>query len=270
MATVVATAIDRLKDLWDDDDEPSNVKASYRNWLADVLGKDAGEVIAHGVGRAAGFDISQRIGEQDIFPFSRFLADRRKFKDSIPDLAMHTWGAPTSIMTNFLEGGEAISDGNIQGGMAKMLPNAFSAPVKAYNLTEDGYVDTAGKKLPMTPGARDILVQLLGLNPSAKAEYSETRQDQAMRKGILTRDASALRDQIANAVVSGDEDTARQLIARAQEFDNANPAFAVLPRLGESIRRRSKVQAVAQATGTPLGVSVKDLEGQQLTRYANY
>jgi hypothetical protein len=270
LATVFATAIDRLKDLFDDDDEPSNVRAAYRNWLAQTLGKDVGELVAHGGFRAAGFDISSRIGEQDLAPFSKFLADRRAFKDKFKDMATQTWGAPTSAIAGVIQGGEQVADGDMLGGLTKMLPNALAAPVKAYKLTSDGYVDAAGKPLPMSPGALDIMNQLIGFNPAEKAEYNEARQDTTMRKGILVREASALRDQIAQAVQSGDEDGARKLISQAQEFDLANPAFAVLPRIGDTIRRRARVSATAQALGSPLGVSEKDIQGQQLTDYANY
>jgi hypothetical protein len=270
MATVFATVINQLKDIWDEDEEPSNIRAAYRNWLADTLGIDAGEIVAHGVFRGVGFDISSRIGEQDIIPFSKFIADRRKMKDRVEELALRTWGAPTSLLTNWFEGGEKIMDGDILGGVTRMLPNAFAAPAKAYKLTQDGYTDTSGKKLPMEAGAQDVLIQLLGFNPAPKAEYSEARQDQTMRKGQLTRRASTLRNQIADAVVGGDSETARSLIIEAQEFDQQNPAFALLPRLDDTIRRRAKVSAAAQITHTPLGVSLKDLEGQQLTRYADY
>jgi hypothetical protein len=163
-----------------------------------------------------------------------------------------------------------MMDGDVLGGATKMLPNALAAPVKSYKLVADGYVDAAGKKLPMQPGARDILVQLLGFNPSLKAEYSEARGDTEVRKGILVREATTLRDQIANAVTSGDDETARELVQQAQKFDAANPAFAVLPRVGDAIRRRAKVSATAQALRTPLGVNPKDIQGQQLTDYANY
>lgn len=269
-ATVFATVIDRLKDLWDDDDEPSNVRTAYRNWLADAFGVKAGELISHGIFRGAGFDVSQRIGEQDIVPFSRFLADRRDAKDSTKDLAFRTWGAPTSLIAGLVAGGQQIMEGNISQGLTQMLPNAFAAPVKAYTLTQDGYVDTTGKKLPIEPGAFDIMTQLLGFNPASKAEYSEARQDQAVRKGLLVKQASNLRNQILDAVAQNDNQTARELIAQAQKFDQTNPAFAVLPSLGSTARRRARASALATATQTPLGVSIKDLEGQQLSRYANY
>jgi hypothetical protein len=67
------------------------------------------------------------------------------------------------------------------------------------------------------------------------------------------RQATALRDQIANAVTSGDDDAARSLVQQAQKFDKANPAFAVLPRVGDAIRRRAKVSATAQALNDAAG-----------------
>jgi hypothetical protein len=272
MATVFATVIDRLTDLWDEDEEPMNVRAAYRNWLAETIGKDAAEMVAHGGFRGLGFDISSRIGEQDIIPFSKFLADRRKFEDKWEELALRTWGAPFSAIGNIAKGGQKIMDGDIGSGVVQMLPNFMAAPAKAYKLTQDGYTDTIGKKLPMSeePGARDVLLQLLGFNPSVKAEYSEARQDQSMRKGILTRRATSLRNRLIDALEDGDDDTAQSLIAEAQLFDRDNPTFAILPRIGDTMRRRARAQSTASAIGSPLGVSLKDLDGQRLTRYADY
>lgn len=270
MVTVLAGLFDRLKDLWDDDNEPSDVRAAYRNWLAGVIGKDPAELVSHGVFRGAGLDISQRAGEQDIVPFSKFLADRRQFKDKAKDLALQTWGAPSSMIANWFKGGEMIADGEVLNGAATMLPNYIAGPVKAGKLVKDGYVDAEGKKIPVSDNARSVMVQLLGFNPSEKAEYNEARNDVVVRQGLLARDATVIRDQLARAIVSGDEDKARELIGQAQQFDEANPSFAVLPNIGDVIRRRARVEAIAKATRAPLGVDPRDLQGQQLTAFANY
>jgi hypothetical protein len=270
MASVLAATMDRLKDLFDDDETPSDVRADWRNFLSDTFGADVGEMISRGAFRGLGIDIASRVGEQDILPFSRMLADRRNFKDSIKDMQARSWGAPSSMVVNFLSGGEAIANGDILGGMIKMLPNALSAPAKAFKLTEDGYTDAAGNKLPMmSPGAEEILAQAIGFNPSVKAEYSEARGTQSVRKGQLTRNATVLREEIIKAVTSNDREAARDAIQRAQEFDRTNPAFAVLPDISSAIERRLRARAVAAATRTPLGTSLKDLSGRDLTRYAN-
>lgn len=268
--TLAATIFDRLKDLFDDDDEPSNIRADYRNWLAQTIGHDAGELVAHGGFRALGFDISNRIGEQDIVPFSRFLADRRAFKDSIPDLATRTWGAPFSLVRNVLEGGEKIAGGDMSGGLARMLPNGLAGPAKAVRLYNGGYLDESGNRVPMEPGPFDVALQLFGLNPSRAAEMSEARNDQRQRRGQLTREGSNLANQIITALEGGDRDTARSLVQRATRFDQANPTFAVLPSLGDRIARRRRLTAVAGATRSPLGVNPADLGAQDLTSYANY
>jgi hypothetical protein len=269
-ATLFAAAFDRLKDLGDDDGEPSNIQAAYRNWLADMFGKDVGEMIAKGATRALGVDISQRVGEQDLAPFSKFIADRRALKDRLKDLEARSWGAPASLASQALAGGSRVMDGDVIGGMAQMLPVGLGSLVKSYQMTDKGYVDSNGKQLPIeTPSTTAILAQAIGFTPSQKAEYNEARGDVSVRKGALTRDASNLRKQLTDAIIDGDQESMRSLFGKAQQFDAANPAFAVLPSIEGSIRQRTRQRALAAATRSPLGVNVKDIAGQQLTNYAH-
>jgi hypothetical protein len=267
-ATLFAAAFDKLKDLGDDDGQPSNIQAAYRNWLTDLFGHDIEEVIAKGAPRAIGVDISQRVGEQDIFPFSKFISDRRALKDRIKDLAVRSWGAPASFASQALQGGEAIMDGNVIDGMAQLLPVGLGSLVKSYRMTEKGYVDGNGKQLPIsTPSTNAILTQALGFAPADLAYYRERKRDAGVRKDQLTRQASNLRSQLADALISGDQDNARDLFGQVQKFDSANPAFAVMPSIEGSIRQRMRAQARAQALGLPLGVDIKDIAGQQAIRY---
>jgi hypothetical protein len=267
-ATLFAAAFDKLKDLGDDDGQPSNIQAAYRSWLTDLFGHDIEEVIAKGAPRAIGVDISQRVGEQDIFPFSKFISDRRALKDRVKDLAVRSWGAPASFASQALQGGEAIMDGNVIDGMAQLLPVGLGSLVKSYRMTEKGYVDGNGKQLPIsTPSTNAILTQALGFAPADLAYYRERKRDAGVRKDQLTRQASNLRSQLADALISGDQDNARDLFGQVQKFDSANPAFAVMPSVEGSIRQRMRAQARAQALGLPLGVDIKDIAGQQAIRY---
>lgn len=269
-ATAFATAIERLVDAVDDDDEPFDATAAWRNFLASVFGKDVAEVVARGAPRALGFDISARAGEQNLLPFSEFFADRRSWKEAVSSNAGRSIGAVPSMILNILDGGGQIADGDLLGGMKTMLPVAFKGPTEAYRLTTEGYVDTKGNRLPMSPGASDALWQLMGFTPSARAEYSEARGDQAARRGVLTRQAGQLRNGIVRALANGDRDTARDLIAEAIEFDQSNPAFAVIPSLAASVKRQQQSQAQARTLNSPVGVSMRDIAGQQLSQYANF
>jgi hypothetical protein len=269
-ATVIATAIDRMKDILDGDDEPYDVKAAWRNFLADIFGNDVGEALSRGAPRAFGIDISQRAGEQDLLPFSKVLADRREWNDATRDWARDLLGSPFSMGLSILKGFEKIMKGDVMGGMAEAVPNAIKGPIKAYQYTDKGYVDGKGNKLPLEPGAGNVLAQALGFQPANLAEYREAKQTLDTRKGLANREAQTIRKSLASAIESGDQDTAKEWIAKAREFDKANPQAAVLPTIGATITRRAQERALAEATGTPLGTKIKDFKAPALTSFANY
>lgn len=269
-ATAAAAAYNRIKDKVDPSGGPSDVMTDYRNFLSDMFGKDVGEVIARGALRPLGVDMSERIGEQNELPFSKFLADRRAFKDSAKDLAMRMLGAPANMAINAYAGGEKLAGGDVIGGLATMLPAALNNPYKAYQMTQQGYTDTKGNKLPIaTPGTDAVIAQLLGFTPEAKGEYQEAKSAQVERSGILQRQAAQMRNQIAQAIITGDHDGARSMIDQAKEFDQANPAYQVLSGLPAAIAARQKSQVISQRFGTPAGVNPKDLGARSFTRFAN-
>ncbi len=269
-ATMVAAAINRLKDLFDDDDEPYDVQASYRNFLASVMGKDLAEVMARGAPRALGFDMSTRVGEQDIIPLSRFFADRRRWEDAFPDAVARAAGAPWSMVGNVAMGVREMMNGRILAGMQQALPTFPRGIVGAYRLGTEGYVNDQGVRMPMEPGAGAVLAQALGYTPGARAEYSEARFAQESRRGVIVREAASIRSNLARALETGDREGAREWLQEARKFDQNNPAYAVLPNLAGALRQRANVAARAQALDTPLGVSLRDIAARERTAYANF
>lgn len=267
--TVFATVLERTVDAMDDDDDPFDITASYRGFLADVLGKDVAEVVSRGLPRAFGFDLSARAGEQNLLPFSEFFADRRPWKEAVEANMGRSLGAVPSMITNMITGAGKMADGDVVGGMKDMLPVAFKGPIEAYRMTSDGYVDGQGNKLPLSPGATSMVWQLLGFTPSGKAEYSEVRGDLQSRRGEISRRAGVLRDGIVTALIARDTATANQLLAEAQEFDKDNPSVQLVNSVPAALQRRVMGAARASALRTPLGVSMNDIAGQKMANYAN-
>lgn len=268
-ATVFAAALERIVDAFDDDEEPFDATASYRNFVSDVFGQQVGEVVARGLPRALGFDISARAGEQNLFPFSELIADQRPWREAVAANAGRSLGAVPSMITNVVSGGEKLAQGDLIGGMKEMMPIAFKAPIEVYRMTSDGYLDSKGNKLPLTPAASSYMWQLLGFSPAEKAEYGEARADQASRRGEISRRAQTLRRQIVKAMIDGDREKAGELISDAQQFDQDNPAFAVVPSLAGALQRQAMARSRATALQTPIGVGINDISGQRLTNYAN-
>lgn len=253
-ASMVAVVMNNLVDILGDDDEPFDAKIAYRRFLASIFGKGVGEVLARGVPRAIGFDISQRTGEADILPFSRLLSDRRQWSDAFKDYAFNMLGSPVSMASNIIDGALAVGQGDLIDGAKKMMPQAVKGGIEAYKLTSRGYQDQQGNLLPMEPGALDIMYQLLGVTPAGRAEYDEERRAYQATRGQMIRKASDYRKELATAIEDGDTETASQLIADIKRFDEMNPSYAVLPTIGQTIARRARDRASAMDAGAPLGV----------------
>lgn len=267
-ASVAARGIDALRDLFGDDDEPHDFKSDWRNLLADVFGKDIGEVLARGAPRALGFDVSSRVGEADIAPFSRLLTDRREWKDAASDSALKMLGSPVSMLLNMLVGGEKIADGDFLAGIKDVVPTAIKGPVEAYRMTQDGYVDNRGNEMPMTPQALDVMYQLFGFTPAAKAEYGEAKMAQTVRTGILTREASSLRNKIIDAIENKSANLP-DLIERATRYDTAHPEGSILKSIAPAIKKQQKDLAVSRAINAPIGTRPQDIRARELTGYMN-
>jgi hypothetical protein len=154
--------------------------------------------------------------------------------------------------------------------MRFMVPTAIRGPAEAFRMTQEGYVDNRGNKLPMEPKAQEILMQALGLTPARKAEYSEANLKQSQRRGDLTQRASVIRSKLARAVEQQNAENFKAAMQEARAFDRSNPAYGVVRSLSETIRRRERARQQAQLTNNPLRVNVRDQGARALTQYANY
>lgn len=268
-ATIVATAAESLVDLFGDDDEPYDATAAWRGWLTEMFGETLGTTLARGVPRGMlNFDLSERVGEQDLLPFSDVISDRRSMKDSLEANTFQSLGAPISMMYNVSSGLLDIINGDVVVGMQKAFPVALANVVKGTSLAVTGEYKTGkGETLPIEGDGWDVMVQLMGLNPSVKAEYAEKNRDFNELRTSATARATQLRNKIVRAILDGDAEAAREGIRRASEFDADNPDYAVLPDIESSLRTRVKKSAVAESTGMPLGVAPDDIQARELLAY---
>ena len=164
-----------------------------------------------------------------------------------------------------------VADGNVLEGLRTMMPAAIANGVKAYQMSSQGYVDSRGNRLPIgKPSEGAELAQLIGFTPVAKSEYSDAAQAAGQRHAVLTERSKSLTDDIVGAIQSGDNDKAKAKIAEAQAFDAKNEPYAVIPRLGSALAKKTTGEAIAAGTHTPIGVKPDDVAGRDQTAYANY
>lgn len=253
-ASMIAVVINNMVDVLGDDDEPFDAKIAYRRYLSSIFGEGVAEVIARGLPRAIGFDISNRVGEADILPFTRLLADRRQFGEAFDSYTSDMLGAPVSMVRNIGEGAAQILNGNLVEGSRVMMPMALKGMLGAYQLSDKGYVDKKGNALPMSPDAVDMLYQLVGLTPAGKAEYDEQYRAYQATRGEMIRLSSKYRKDLASAIENNDMSSAQELMDTIRQFDANNPDYAVLPSIGQVLSSRARERSRATGSDAPLGI----------------
>jgi hypothetical protein len=227
MGLPFATAIFAIVNaLGSSDDDPIDAKKSYQQWLADVFGNDTAETLAHGVPRLAGVDLA-RSGLQDLLPFSRFFADRRKWQDKIDDLAVNNMGPAFGVLGL---AGRALDSDNAGLPSAKIVealaPNAIKGMVKAYEAVGDeGFArDARGNKIPVQLNSWDETQMALGFTPAKLAQQRESQYIQNTEEQLLGRRATALRTAARSAIERGDQEAMTESLGKIKDYNEANPA----------------------------------------------
>ena len=248
--------------------EAYDVQEHYRAFLAHMFGKELGEVLAHGVPRALGVDTSN-LGDSQLIPFAKYLNDRRKMEDAIPANPMQMFGSPVSMVTSFVKGVRDIGTGNLLQGLKEMSPSTLKSGIEAYRMTNEGYVDTSGHKLPLTPNMRDIIAQAVGFTPSTKEEYEESTRAMTGRVEELQFRSGVLKRNFMMAMQEGDVAKQQAALDAIKQHDLAAPQLAILPQLESYARGWMQAPVMARATGQPMGANMRDYLAAQ-TRSAAY
>ncbi len=262
--TVAARLSDMLCEMFGD--QPCDTKASLRNFTHDVFGADIEPIISRGILRVIGGDLSSRVGEADLLPFSRFLADRRTLDEKLRDPILSISGATGGMLSNIVAGAQKVADGDWLGGVQAMMPTALRGPVKAYSLSTKGFTDNSGVTLPMEPTATDKLVALLGIQPGKEADFMQASRAQRQRTSILSRELSVIRKNIVKAIEQQDREKLREWGRKAAEFQQANPTVDIMQGVTSSLRQRQRMSALSTVGILP-GANVRDIGIQERTRF---
>ncbi len=247
--------------------EAYDVNAHMQHFVEGIIGKGATGALLHGLPRLVNADFSD-LGDKDLLPATELLEDRRKMEDSIPDYLMKAWGSSIGAGVSGVMGARDIMNGDVMRGLARVLPTAMKDGFKAYQISEHGYTDSAGNKLPISSDAVSVLKQALGIQSGDVADYRErksgmvgAKEDRQFHSGVIKRN-------IAVALENGDTDSYEHWMEEAQKYDQ-DPRHAGMPMsgtIGSYIASRARARAFSQSTGLPLGTSPTDLPAYQFYR----
>jgi hypothetical protein len=272
MLSVAASVYDWAKNHLTGQDD-TDITASYRNFLASTFGKNAGEIIARGLPRAAGMDFAHW-GEGNIVPGSDAIlafTEKRKLEDMERDWAKSMTGPAVGDVFNLAAAVRDVSNGDYLNGLIRMAPEIIKAPAEAFRLGQRGFVNNlTGQKLPMSASAYDIALTLLAIDPAKQAEYQEVSRDAAGLRNMRELASSNIVRHMELAYTQGDRGKFNAWMGEAQKWQQEHPGM-VPPQVGFQRELENHIRQTAQARGRglPLGVEPQNISAQRVLRYGN-
>ncbi|MFA5386807.1 MAG: PLxRFG domain-containing protein [Candidatus Paceibacterota bacterium] len=221
------------------DDEPWDAEVALRNMLADTFGAKASEVIAKGLSRLTPWDISGRVGLDNlIFPDVQEGIEGQRWAESF---ATGMLGPVIGMGVNAAKAAQSLGDGNYQRALEEFMPVMPRSSVKAYRYWTEGDKDKTGVVVKDEVGLAGVLGQVAGFSPS------EVRLAREGRSAVLDQDRrlgarrSELLAQYAHAAMRGDADGKQDAANAIRAFNEKNPTRRItVPQMMQSMRNRQK------------------------------
>lgn len=152
----------------------ADVEDAQREMAASIFGKDMGEIISRGLPRAAGIDLSSRMGIDTLIgPFGEPRSNQGQ------DWKAYMWdsfsGAPVGLMGDWASGVSSLAQGDFAKAAEKLVPiKTFSDVLKAYRMATEGSVSKKSGQQMMSPySTGEAIIRGLGFQPAREAESYE-------------------------------------------------------------------------------------------------
>jgi len=249
-----------------DEDEPWDWQVEFRNLLADLFGKEAGEAIAHGPLRTLiGIDMAARVGLGDLW--IRAPQAEKEGRDMVEAWMLTLLGPVAGYAGNIGTAVKAFDEGKVGRGLEAMLPKFIASPIKAMRYDSDGVKSWRGDDLGVKLDGGDIFATAIGFQPAQLAEMFEGRAAVKGREAKLAGRREEIANMFVSAALAGDQEMQAAAIKAAQAFSLRNPSMALS---ADSLRRslQAKVRNQAQIRDGVF-LSKRREELREVGRFAN-
>jgi len=236
---MVGTLLTLASALGGSDDEPWDAEVALRNMLADTFGTKPAEVIARGFSRLTPWDISGRVGLDNLLlPDVNESLEGQRWAESFATAML---GPVIGIGVNVAKGAQKMADGDYGRGLEDMLPIFARNPIKAYRQYSDGEVDRTGVVIKDEVSLAGVLGQASGFSPSEIRLAFEGRSAVMSADRRLNERRQDLMTQFARAAMDQDQDGMTEARAAIAEFNKVNPGRRITPpQMWQSVRNRER------------------------------
>lgn len=225
--------------LFSDDDEPWDAEVALRNTLAEVFGDKGSELISRGLSRATPWDISGRVGLNNlIFPDVQEGLEGKRWAESF---AAGLAGPVVGLGINWANGAQKLGQGDWAQALEAFMPVAIRNPLKSIRFAQDGLQDSSGVMIQDDFNVAELVGQGLGFSPSSSRLAQETKSAVYQMDRQLARARTDLIEQFAKAQMRGDHQTAKAVREKINQWNSKHPTRKItVPQLIQSIRNRQK------------------------------
>ena len=264
----MAPGWDRLMDELEPEKRPHDIRASFIQFIGDMMGTSFDDQTAaqitrtliEGVPATAGVPLQSRIGAQDTFPFTDTVWDNPKpFKDKIWDALKTFFGIPTETLIDMADGVAKIANGDTEAGVKQIARSPAKDIIAVWRMMEDGkFRDAQGKVLPIEDATtQDIFQRLLGFSSTKEAEYQLERAAVDRREKPLQQEAARIVNAMALARQNNDWEKYEALAEQAREYRDRT-GENLIKRAETLYKRRRTELREAERSGLPLRAPKKD------------
>lgn len=239
MASVVFGTLNALQAAFGDDEEHWDAETEFRNFLTDMLGKEAAEAIARGpIQSTTGLGIASRVSLDQLW----FREPNRELEGKYAaDYWLEQAAGPLGgIFVNAFRAQQLVEDGQVMRGIETTVPKALRDAMKAMRYSQEGVNNLRGDALIEEPTMGEITQQFLGMTPARLSErYEANNAIKNAERFVLDRRRSLL-DAFALSLRHDDLELRKATLEKIRAYNKANPEY---PIKAETIKRSIKGRA---------------------------
>lgn len=224
-----AFIINKLADLFGDDDEPYNLENELRKMLG---GGDVARMVMRGAPTLAGADLSGKLGMGNalsILPYTDFDATREGFNAIATGL---TLGATGGLGARVFQGLGDIINGDYYRGLMGLAPIGVSQAIKAGVEAYQGETNRRGDVLVSADeiSTFESFAKLIGFPTSVGAERRFDRQVAYDNKEAFEGKSAKLKNEYTKAVRGNDSEARRAAIEKWQRLQKSRQEAGFKPQ----------------------------------------
>jgi hypothetical protein len=227
--------------LFDDDDKKFDAEVEFRNFLADVFGKDVAAAMSKGILSTIGIDLSKRVGLGDIGTPLPFMRQGKTGAEVVGNATGAFLGAGVGTMATMYDGVQELSQGNFSKGAEKIIPLKLAQNlIRAGRYGTDGMTNTKGEPVLTSENfsAWNLFMRGAGFASMKESEYYSANQAVEGAKQAASDVRSKLLREYGQGKIKG-EDTS-DVEAKIADFNTRHKTQGV------RIDASSKLKAVQE------------------------